>query len=286
MLAVVCCYFNFAGFARPRANLKRFLRHMHRDGLDVFGVELTLDGQPPATKENPKWRRVKVDPRNQLLWQKEAAMNVVAASLPPEYTHIAWVDTDVWMSDPNWGNSVLKSLEEYDVVQGFEWARWVGRDGEVEGVKRACAIVGLDSRWVGHPGFAWAMRRTLWDATGGLYPYALSGGGDTVMTLAMMNLPLWQHAKLHLGSNPKPFTDWAAQFRGVRVGHVPGSIYHEWHGTRQDRDYVGRCARVATVDAEVDLMVADNRLVQWTATADPKIVREVAKYFKQRKEDG
>ena len=286
MLAVVTCFFNFAGFDRPSANLLRFLRHMARDGVAVFGAELVLPNQPPLTKDYPKWTRIKLDTRSQILWQKEAAINAVAKQLPPEFTNIAWVDADLFFANPQWSSAVESALEEHDVVQCFDWAKWTARDGTIETTKQACAIVGLDHRWLGHPGFAWAMRRSLWERVGGLFDRTLSGGGDTVMTLAMMGLPVWDHAQRHLGANQTLYRKWAANFSGVRVGHVPGSVFHEWHGTRQDRDYVGRCLRVSAVDAEHHLQLAPNKCLQWTAHADGQIVREVADYFKTRKEDG
>ena len=106
------------------------------------------------------------------------------------------------------------------------------------------------------------------------------------MTLAMMGLPIWSGIESHFGATREMFNQWASHFKGVSVGHVPGKVFHEWHGTIQDRDYVGRSKRVAKVDVGKDITVAKNGLLAWAESAPPEIVKEVADYFKTRREDG
>jgi hypothetical protein len=286
MLAGVCCYFNFSGFDRPKANLLRFLRQMSRDGVPIYGVELLLPGQTPATKGYQKWCQIPIDPRTQKLWQKEMAINLAATRVPPEYDNLAWLDTDIWFANPDWVKDTESALVQHHVVQMFDTACWISKSGEVERTRQGSALVGLDHRWQSHPGFAWAMRRSLWNKAGGLFPRTLSGGGDTVMALAMMGLPFWANVREHLGANQEMFRQWAENFKGISVGHVPGRVLHEWHGTIQDRDYVGRCQRVSKIDVAKDLEVAANKLLAWTDSAPPEIVREVSDYFKTRREDG
>lgn len=285
MLAVVTCFFNFAGFTRPQANLHRFLRQMKRDGVDVFGVEAATSEHKFTQIRNSRWKRVQVSAATQSLWQKEAAINLASKMLGPEYTAVAWIDADVWFSNPNWVSDTLKELENNDVVQMFEKCIWTSPTGETELTKPTVAKTPLDQSWRSHPGFAWAMRRELWDKAGGLYPFALSGGGDTIMTLAFQNSKLWDHARKHTGINREPYDAWAANFKGAKIGFTPGTLYHEWHGSRKDRDYVGRCERVSKVDVTKDLRVASNGLLEWTETADKKLIAEVRQYFTSRNDD-
>ncbi len=259
---------------------------MRRDGVPVFGVELLLPGQTPATKDYPKWSRVVIDPKTQKLWQKEAAINLAASMVPPEYDNIAWLDTDIWFANPDWVKATEQGLQTHDVVQLFTTACWVGPDGDVEINRQGSAMAGLDHRWQSHPGFAWAMRKPLWDKAGGLFPRTLSGGGDTVMALAMLNLPMWRSVENHLGADRSLFDQWASNFKGISTGYIPGKIIHEWHGSMEDRDYAGRCLRVARVDVTKDIEIAPNKLLAWSAQAPAEIVQEVAAYFKSRQEDG
>lgn len=285
MLAIAACYFNFAGFKRPQANLLRFLRQMRRDGAEVFGVEAYVAPQKPVTQGMKGWKQIRVNAAKQSLWQKEVAINLAVKDLDPKFTAVAWIDADVWFSNANWQQDTLKALEQHEVVQMFETCHWTAPDGSIEITKPSAAKFPLTQDWRVHPGFAWAMRRDLWDKAGGLYPFALSGGGDTIMTLAFQNSFVWDHAQKHIGADRTAYDSWAKNFKGVSLGMTPGILFHEWHGTRKDRDYVGRCERVSKVDVTKDLCFADNGLLQWTDKADPEIVRAVRDYFTQRNDD-
>lgn len=284
MLAVVTCFYNFANFNRPKANLLRFLRQMRRDGVDVFGVE-AFAGRENMTRGFQGWKQVPINPATQMLWQKEAAINLAAKNLDKKYTAVAWVDADVWFQNPNWVKDTLEALKTQDVVQMFANCHWTRPDGTIEMSRPSVGKTRLNQDWKSHPGFAWAMKRELWDKAGGLYPYALSGGGDTIMTLAFQNSPMWPHALKHLGAVRAPFEQWAAHFKGAKLGFVQGQLFHEWHGTRKDRDYVGRCERVSCVDVTQHLRLASNGLLEWTSTADPNLVRAVKDYFIQKNDD-
>jgi hypothetical protein len=285
-LAVISCFYSFSGYKRPVQNLHRFLRQMAREGVAVFGAEAHLPNRPPHTKSRSNWQHIRVDRNSQVLWHKEALLNLAEKQVPDEYDAIAWVDADLWFSNPNWVADTESALENADVVQLFEKAYWTSETGTVELTKPCVPLARLTPNWRSHPGFAWAMRREHWHKLGGLYPFALSGGGDSVMSLAFQGDPLWARLRDHLGTNPTPYAEWAERARGTRLGYTPGGCYHEWHGTRKDRNYVGRAKAVAQISVGHDLILGPNGLPMWTPNADPATVKSVADYFTQRNEDG
>ena len=286
MIAVVTCFFNFVGFSRPEANLHRFVRQMKREGVPVFGVEVVAPGGKPVSQIYKGWKWVHAGER-QRLWQKEAALNLAEKMVPPEFDSIAWVDSDLWFSNPAWAAESDRLLHSgKDVLQLFSRARWTGPRGDVETSRASCISVPFDSSWKSHPGFAWAMRRELWVAAGGLYPRAISGGGDSIMSCAFTNSPIWGGIANHLGTNPAAFDKWAAHFKGVSVGEVPGEVFHEWHGSLKDRDYAGRSQRIASFDLTSIVDVAPNGLLQWNPAAPRDLINETALSFQKRREDG
>ncbi len=284
-LAVITCFFNFAGFKRPQSNLQRFLRQMARDGVDVYGVELSIDGRF-TTVGKPNWQQFVLDPRTQTLWQKEAALNLVAKTLPPEVTAIAWVDADVWFTNPNWAKDTLRALDTHDIVQMFETCHWTDESGTVVQSLSSCGKKPITPEGKSHSGFAWAMRRSLWDQCSGLYPYIMSGGGDSVMAATFQGVDFWPRLWCHVGQDRIRFVRWAEQFRYVSVGHVQGGLVHEWHGTARNRDYYGRAERLAELNASTDLEFDKRGLLRWTNAAPAAIVKTAAEYFPSRKEDG
>ena len=285
MLAVVTCFFNFGNFKRPQANLHRFLRQMKRDGAKVFGVEAHLKGANTTTKGIANWQQIPIESHNQMLWQKEAAINLAAKAVPSEYTNLAWIDADIWFDNPNWVKDTEQALESCDVVQLFDRAVWTGPDGKTSLSKCSVAETQLDVQWRSHPGFAWAMRRDVWERIGGLFPFAASGAGDTVMAMAFQGSKLPPAFQQNIGVNPARYDAWKSHLYPCVLGHIQGTCYHEWHGTMEDRDYIGRRQRVAKIDSEKDLQIASNGLLAWTESANPKIIGEVRQYFTSKNDD-
>lgn len=280
-LAVITCYFNFAGFSRPQQNLHRFLRQQSKEGMSVFGIEAILGATMPATTSYARWKRVRLDPKLQMVWQKEALLNMAEKLVPEEYDWIAWVDADLMFERP-----LSIPDTDKDIYQLFDTAIWTAKNGRSEMQKPSSAAFGFDPSWTTHPGFAWAMRRSLWKKAGGLYPYALSGGGDSVMACAFLKQHVWGELKPHLGTNHEPYLKWATNFTDAKVGYVPQNVWHEWHGTMQDRDYVGRKERVSKVDVTKDLAILENGTLSWTPNATPELIQDVRSYFASRREDG
>lgn len=284
-LAVVTCFFNFVGFSRPRANLTRFLRQMSKDRVPVYGVELSFDGKF-VTEDSVRWLHVPLDRRRQMLWQKEAALNLASRLLPREVTAVAWVDADVWFDNPTWSGDTLRALETHDVVQLFDTCHWTDELGSVERTLPSAGKVRFSEKWESHSGFAWAMRRNLWDSAGGLYPFAISGGGDTIMTASFQGSTKWPALWDHVGVSKEKYLAWEDHFHGVSVGYVPGAVYHDWHGSIKDRGYKARRQRFSSLDAKRDLEFDRHGLLRWTEEAPWAIVKAAADYFPARREDG
>jgi len=282
-LAVVTCFFNFAGFSRPQANLTRFLRQMSKDRVSVYGVEMSFDND--FVTEGPCWLHVPLDRRTQTVWQKEAALNLAAHMLPRDVTAVAWVDADVWFDNPQWPEDTLKALETYEVVQLFENCHWTDERGGVERTRDSVGKTRFSQAWESHSGFAWAMRRDLWDKAGGLYPFAISGS-DTIMAASFQGGPKWPALWEHIGVDRSLYKDWESHFQGGSVGFIPGAVYHEWHGSLKDRDFAGRRRRLSTLSVRRDLELDRHGLLRWTDKAPCAIVRAAAEYFPARREDG
>ena len=285
MLAVITSHFNFAGYARPRQNLWRFLRQMRRDGVPVFGVEVYLEGAGPITEGVENWVQVQAE-CNQVMWQKEAALNLAAKYVPPQYTSLAWIDADVWFDRRDWVEATKKALERHDVVQMFERAILTDRDGSIMQTRKASGISGVAPLWDSHPGLAWAMRRELWQRGDGLYPYAVMGGADGLMCLAFFEGELWDSISRSLGANKSPYLEWSRYYSGISVGAVPMTCFHEWHGAVKDRSYYVRTMALDLMDAEKHLKIAENGLVEYTAAASPDLMLATHKYYYSRREDG
>lgn len=292
MLAVVTSHYNFSGFSAPRRNLHRFLRQMGRDGIPVYGTELFLKGQQPQTKGVPGWRQHRVTSAA-ILWQKERLVNLAVERLPREFEFVAEVDADLWFDRPRWAEGVVEMLESHPLGQPFERAVWTGPEGEAETERQSAAKAGFRMEpWLGHTGFSWAFRRDFFEAVGGFFDLALLGGGDLLWSSAALNETV-DYAGLvkrtGLGSDAC-FRPWVENFKhalgGDRPGHVAGSVWHEYHGSRKNRRYNERAEILRDFDPLSDVERHPNGWLQWSATADRGMMQRVANYFAGRREDG
>ena len=160
----------------------------------------------------------------------------------------------------------------------------------------------------GFTGFAWAARRGVLAAMGGLYDAAATGGGDTLIAQAM-----WGHypgGALPRGGEPyyyasrlfgaagsefglpaaeRHFRAWAERCFGAvggSVGFVPGTALHLWHGDRADRQYGTRFAALgrAGFDPSADLAVDPGSGAWAWATEKTELHVALRQFFARRRE--
>lgn len=289
-LAVVTTHYNFAGYDAPVRNLHRFLREMDSAGVPVYGLEIALLNRALAMVGARRWNVARAT-ADSILWQKEAAINAVVASLPPSVNAVAMIDADLHFENPAWLVESLAALATSPALQPFTEAVWTDARGAKEMSRLCAAVHGFDRSWSTHPGFAWVIRRDFWTDGPGLFPWCVTGAGDGILASGLLGGDLLPFFEKAVGpQNLALLLDWIAaaqQWRGDRpITAVPGRIWHEWHGSRQDRRYVERHEINAGIDVARHLELDEQGLIRWTTAAPKRLQIAVAKYFQQRKEDG
>lgn len=292
-LAVITCHFNFGGHIRPVQNLRRFIRQIEREGVPVFGCEAVAPGGKSVMAGHPRWKVFELS-NHGVLFQKEALLNAAAKLISTDVPYIAAVDADVWFDNPDWARSTVDLLASgVRALQPFEHCFWTGRDGDVELVRESAAKAGLDQSWRGHPGFAWAFRRSFFDEVG-FYPMAILGSGDTATSSALLDSEPIASVKRGIGLanfENGVYDEWRSRARAwmgnTVCDWVPGGVWHEWHGDRENRRYAQRAEIVARAyDATRDVRLTEEGWLEWTRYAHPRLMSQVANYFLERKEDG
>lgn len=290
-LAVITAHFNWAGYRRPVANLLRFLREMDRCGIPVYGMELYRSGTEPLMARNCRWLCLEVGD-DQILWQKEPMLNRIAREVPGHIGCIAAVDADIYFSNPRWVDLSLRALETTPAIQPFSEAVWGNERGRAEMTRTCAARHGLTNEWNTHPGFAWAFRREFFD-TVGFYPWSVTGSGDTVTATGLLGIERFGSTDKAIGGINLAngiADEWIAQARDFMdrrtAGWIPGQVWHEWHGTRGDRQYVHRHLIMEQIDAREHVRLNADGILEWTEQAPPDARAALAHYFDLRREDG
>ena len=199
-------------------------------------------------------------------------------------------------------------LEDYAIVQPFSLSVRL-KPGEthcetselplgsaehevLHGIAYGVAAKGLDSLSSylrhGHSGYVWAGRREILQKHG-FYRANILGNADLNIAQAMFGGSkylktdrLSPRGKAHLGN-------WADAFYGDVLGSVsylPGTVYHLWHGNKEDRLYHGRLEILIQHDFDPDADLAESPTgpLVWNSHK-PDLHRWCEEYFALRSED-
>ncbi len=305
-LWAITTYFNPVGYERRRQNYDIFRKKLN---LPLVTVELAFSRDPFVLEDGDAEILLQVR-GGDVLWQKERLLNLALEVLPPACRTIAWIDCDVILERPDWGESTSAALEEFALIQPF--SEFVEVDPSslaeipcssqrrIESLGQRLAIGadpaelalldGMPSERGMAGGSVWAMRRDVLEQHG-FYDACVLGSGDRAIVYAavahfdgaitpiQMNRAFSQH-----------YLAWAEPFCesvGGRVGYVDGRLLHLHHGHLAQRRYLDRHRGFAAFDFDptVDLAFDGEGCWRWN-TNKTAMHRYVADYFRSRSEDG
>lgn len=305
-LWAITSYFNPRGFKSRRDNYSTFRSRL---GVPLIAVELAHDGVFDI-RDDEADILVRI-PRGDVMWQKERLLNIALRHLPASCTAVAWIDCDVIFADAGWMDAAMDAVERHVFVQLFDRLEHLRRDERPEhrsdplpeqlrrGFAAAWARGGLRSDFFLRPetsgnercncGMAWAARRDVLERCA-LYDAMILGMGDKMIAAAAVDRVDDAVASMEMSAaHAAHYRRWAHAIAGeaAGVGHVPGALYHLWHGELQNRRYAERYKGFADHDFDParDLVRDDAGAWQW-ATDKPAMHGLVADYFTARHEDG
>lgn len=248
--------------------------------LPVFTIELVYEGRTP---EIPDAIHVTSD---SFMFHKENLYRILERRIPKRFKKLAFIDCDVLFKDPSWYQETSELLNDHDVVQPFEMAHWMDITYKKVTLSRKSVLLNPKKTWdyTYHPGFAWCMRRK-WYKQVGFFDYAVSGSGDTLSAMAWLR----QEVPRSFHSLPAALRRAHAEFAAhppPRITYLKGShLFHLYHGSRNNRQYVDRHK---VLNGSQDISELTDRtpegVLEWM---DPKTWNPVfLSYFTSRDDDG
>ena len=303
-LWVITVYYNPCRFISRRSTYDTFINTMQVSGVNVITVECAFGNDPFVLPDSDTVIKIR---SNSLLWQKERLINIGAAYLPERCRYVAWIDCDIILENKHWIEETCTLLaHDRTIVQLWQTCVRLER-GDVLGAKpeSITSFAEVTTRDMttlnqerydrhGHTGYAWAMRREIFDVIG-LYEHAVSGSADHFMCHALYGHYGFciENALKHDPTQIAHLKSWGdafyAQIAG-KLGVVNGNILHLWHGSQDRRDYFRRMWKITEYgyNPDTDLLALPGRPLEWqsgVATNKPELVAYFAKYFDSRKED-
>lgn len=291
---------------------RKFATVMKEAGANLITIELALGDRPFEITERDNPHHIQLRTLDEL-WHKENALNIAinyVAQLDPDAKYIAWVDADVLPMRPvrEWLEETVHQLQHYHVVQMFETAIDLNHQHKMIGkpqhsfmaqyIQSGCQLPDRGGFWEnyydkihGHPGYAWAATTEALSALGGLIDFAILGASDRHMALGFIGC-MDQGLECKSDAYIQKLLQW--QERSERwikrdVGYVQGSIYHFWHGSKENRGYTSRWKILADnqYNPNTDIK-ADHQGLFQLETWEPRQMRlrdQLRAYFRQRNED-
>lgn len=303
-LWVVTVYYNPCGYQSRRSTYDTFMHTMRSSGINVLTVECAFGDDPFELHPSPDVVKLR---SNSLLWQKERLINIGAGYLPATCKYVAWVDCDVIFENRSWARETRELLSgPCTVVQLWETCSRLAKGNRIPEVPDRstsfAAVMTKDASMLdcgrydkhGHTGYAWAMRREIFDFVG-LYEHAVSGSADHFMAHAMYDGYGFcvENALKHDHKQIEHLQRWGNEFYSLaqgKLGVVSGEIQHLWHGSHDRRDYFRRMWRITECgyNPDTDLLAMPGRPLEWqphVLQEKPELVAYFAEYFESRQED-
>jgi len=307
-MQVITSYFNPMKSQRRLTNYKAFRSRL---GAPLLTVELSFDGQFELTSDDAD-QLIQVS-GGDIMWQKERLLNIALDNVSAGVENVAWIDCDLVFESSDWPLAAENALRSDRIIQLFSEVRYLNRSSSDKlefdtapelvrlsagsqlakaAFKDVCLVkpASADAPKVPWPanGFAFAARKSIICASK-FYDHGILDGNDILFLCAVYGeFELAMERLKHNEMQRRHYREWAQRAHesfGGRVGCVPGTVYHLWHGDLVNRNYMGRHELLASFDPNNDIQHAPQGPWQWD---DPQseLAKNVRDYFRSRREDG
>ena len=302
LLHVIAVRENPRRFATPDRLYLEFEQHMLDSGVRLTVVECAFGERPFALAGRPHVNHVGVRART-MLWHKECLINIGVRHLPADWKYLAWIDADITFRRKDWAAETVHGLQQYAFLQPWDTCYDLGPGGAHMEVHRSFGSLYTQGKPIvqgprcgvgtgytfAHPGYAWAMTRSAYVNVGGLLETAILGAADHHMALASIG-KAWDSIPRNIEpAYADPILRWQADaLRHIhdRIGYVPGTIEHSFHGSKTARKYTDRWQILIENKYDPATDIKKNEFgVTELAGNKPKLTRQIEQYFSTRDED-
>lgn len=239
-------------------------------------------------------------------WSKESLINIGIGRLPQDAKYIMTADADIHFRKRGWAAETVQALQLYSVLQPWTDAYDLGpNDEHLQAHKSFCSLYASGKPVVptgpkfwkfaggaydySHTGFVWAWTRRFLEEVGGLIEVAGMGSADHHMAYGLVGQIDKSLPGAVSGSYANALRRW--QMRAVRsanfkIGAVPQTIEHRFHGRKEKRGYISRWDMFLRhgFDPETDLKRNTYGVIEFAGNK-PGLERDFEAYLRSRDED-
>lgn len=284
--AVCMCFFSPVGFKKPKQNFLHIEKILKEASVPTFTAECVIGNQSPFL-ENPTLQVRSKSP----LFYKEQLYNLLVPRIPEQYTKLIFLDADILFDEPNWVDIISRTLNDYDIVQPFQNAVWLGphygsilkkNTSFMYGLLHDRASLNMLSNY--HQGFSYAMTRKFFNDLGGFFDKCVIGSGDTAFARLFLNIDSIPNFTIIIQAE---YTKWLSDSKIFQktFTYLPFTVYHLYHGSLENRNYIDRHKLLEKFSKKSwdDIFYKNSNGMYETSISE--INTAMQQYFLSRKED-
>ena len=276
-MAVCFVFFNPARSKKMLMNYFYTIEKLKLAKIPFYTLELIFDDHEPEIADAYHVRSKSV------LFHKEVLCTILEKKVPCRFKKLIFLDADIVFGKPSWYDEVSRLLGIYEVVQPFSTCVWLNSTYTAMTQSRlSVAYMNRQKTYnpTYHPGFGWAFQRK-WFKEVGFYQYGITGSGDTLSAAVWMGV---KFPPTYLRPAFQPSYTEYCQMVAPKLACATGTIYHLWHGTAKNRNYVDR-HRILDGIRDVRSIVETNKDGVFELT-DRAVDAKLRQYFVDREDDG
>lgn len=289
-----------------RINLaRRAINAWVRDGANVTVVECAYGERDYDLADIPGITHIPVRAHT-VAWNKECLLNIGINRLPHGAKYIALLDADIHFRKASWAAETVHTLQLYPIIQPWATAYDLGpHDEHLQSHTSFCRLfaegkpsVAQGKNWwrfdggpyeYAHTGFAWAYTRRALEDLGGILDICAMGSADHHMALGLVG----QAEKSMPSGTDQTYKDTILRWQNRalhhinrKLGFVPVTIEHQFHGRKQDRGYITRWNMFVNNNFDPITDLKKNSFGVWEFAGNkPDLEREFMMYLRSRDED-
>lgn len=289
-LHVIIPFFNITNSLIRIQNLEKCIKHLQFcENVILYIAEGYIDNpnfenHNLLKNENINYIKYKM---TSPLWIKENLINLTISKFPSDWEYVAWIDSDIIFLNFNFANHAIQKLQNNDIIQLFRSVSFVDKNGDIytetDGKNKHIILLGFILSYkkyqkYGHPGFAWAMKKSFYEKIEGLFEYNIIGAADLLMAQACIN------QKFNYSNPSEEFknliNDYYHKFINVKFDYIQGHIFHLYHGLLNSREYDDRWKILINHKfAPSKDLIKNNNIIQ---IINKNLEKDIFDYFKRR----
>lgn len=293
-LNVITCVFNPYRFKSRYTLYNQFADYVKQFNINLITVEIAFGDRDHMVTNANNPNHVQLRTHTEL-WHKERALNIGVhrlTQLIPNWEYVAWMDCDIQFARTDWPEETVDLLQHYAVLQMFGRSQSLNPEHETgfigNSIMKIYARDGTIKRagdsplyfpanpnnpnvnmgWKGHPGLAWAYRRSELESVGGWLDICIAGSADLHMTACYTGdyaIGLSSNSSKEYQQRIYMYGELCHNYIRQNVGYMPGLVTHYWHGKHVKRGYDLRWLLIDKYqfNPNTDLMLDFNGLYKW-----------------------